>query len=311
MDFVGQLWEMNHTPEQQAARDARRVARLQGFVNLAQALPNRAQHLLWSLQQRDPEATGSPIGSQHPGQAAILAVRAALASYDLPVDMRFHYAGMRRYQGHGAHHVSEGIVTVQASFRTLSGVQRTVDIPVIVHAGQVLEPAVVIENGAMHVIAQSTFDDLIDRGTIYQPVQSRETMFSPPPDQRPPQKWVPVARPGLFGIGPNNRMHTQAYVRAAIQGHHAGLPEFNAMRTAAQEDHMQPAERDLDQGVMLGDEVELKKDLHVAARDGQRWFIGRGTKGHVIRDVDGTGSYFHVHFPEISMTAKVSKGALR
>ena len=310
MDFYNQLWAVNHTDAARDARAARRQARAAAFSRIGEAVgETRVGQLTWALEPHDAEESshiGVPIGRQHPGYAAVLAVRNALAEYAMPVEYRTRYLGMTRYSGRGPYEVTDGEILVELSFRSLSGIDRFVDVPVRIIEGRVLEPAVLMDSGVCRTITQATLDDLLERGTFLAAVDDRRTMFSPPPDERRPKKIVPLIRPGLFGISPINKQLTASYVRAAVRGHCApGTMSFEA----AQSEHRDVGERKPPK-IAPGDSVTLKKAVDVTMRDGQRWHLSRGTKGEVQRDAASDGERYYVFFPEANITALVMGEAL-
>lgn len=317
MDLYGELHAMNHTPERVAARRSRRAARRDVFSFVGEAVGHNAQ-MDWALEHRD--RTGTPVGHQHPGLAAILAVRTAVAAFDLPGDFRTRYVGMKRFSGRGGHGITDGIINIELSFRSMTGVDRTVDIPVMVHEGRVLEPAVLVDQGEMRAIAKSTFDDLVSRGTFYAPVPARPTMYSPPPEARRPVKNNPIVRPGMFGTAPLNRALTAAYVRSAVRGQYVGpLLDFETARAAAAvvaEDARTraPAWDGEPEAAWVGaaaptDDVRLAHAVDVVDRGGGRWHLAKGTRGRIEHDIFGDGKAFYVAFPGIG-TFSVDDDAL-
>jgi hypothetical protein len=307
MDFMSWVNAINQSPARIAQRQAHRAQRLAAFSRIGEALAgSRAAQLSWALEPHDPQEEGGfPVGLQHPGQAAILAVRNAIAEYSIPVEVRTRFIGMQRYSGRGPHQMDDGEVVVEMSFRTLSGVDRFLYVPVRVINGHVLEPAFLIDRGVQRVMCQSTFDDLIKMGTFNAEIPQRETMYSPPPDQRQAPKTVPIVRPGMFGLSPINKQIKGQLIRSAIQNNYVEplRPLVQAMRDEAP-DHLDRAEMPPEK-IQAGDNVKLKKGVDIPGRDGFRWHLTKGTKGQVQRDMEGDGRYYYVYFPEVSFTARV------
>jgi hypothetical protein len=81
------------------------------------------------------------------------------------------------------------------------------------------------------------------------------------------------------------------------------LPEFEAMRKRPHE-HVDIGEQ-APPTIARGDKVRLKKGVDVAARDGQRWHLGAGTSGEVVRDIAGDGREYFIHFDEIGCTLRL------
>lgn len=309
MDFFQAVNTLNRNRaparrEQRAARNDAVYSRIRDAVG-----GGRAAQLSWALEAKDPESEmGTPIGRQHPGHAAVLAVRAALAEYQLPVEFRSRYVGMERYSGRGAHGMDDGVVSIEVAFRTLSGIDRVFDVPVIVHAGHVLKPVVLVDQtGEFRTIAQSTFDDIVERATFYGAAPERRSMFSPPPAERRAPVVVPIVRPGMFGLSPINKQLTAGYVRSAMRGHNvADMPSFAHAKAAAGDDGTSSGVREWDDEefrdagerelpeIQQGASVKLKGAADLVGRDGQRWHFEGGTKGCVVRDAEGDGRFFIV-----------------
>lgn len=147
----------------------------------------------------------TPLGQQHPGLHAVTYVREALGRFELPSQVHLRYTGMNRTSGSGAHGMSDGIVWVRAEFASQSGARHAVDVPVVVHDRRMVEPQVLLHHGRARVLAQSTFDDIVDNAEVYRSQPDRSHMFSPPPSQetRERQRYEPPAvstNSGMFGV---------------------------------------------------------------------------------------------------------------
>lgn len=305
MDFFGDVNARNFSRERVEARSLRRMQRSAIFRATLQDAGTRNAQMAWALQPRNPdEDPGFQIGSQHPGQAAIIAVRQTLSEFNLPTEMRARFIGMHRYSGRGAHAIDDGVVNIEVAFRSLSGVDHAIEVPVNVHNGRVLAPVMFLDRGEFRAMTQTAFDDILDRSTFLADAPNRVNMFSPPPEDRRPPIRTPIVRPGMFGFSPINKQLTAAYVRSAISGHYVtDLPAFNAMREDPP-DHIQPGERP-PPSIGPGDKIRLKKGIDVVARDGQRYHLTSGTSGEVLRDIAGDGFEYYVRFPEIAYVARV------
>jgi hypothetical protein len=314
MDLYGNLWAINNTPDRIRARQLKR-ARRKALVHdrIGDAIGDTRcmqAAVQWNMHSRDPgDAVGVPIGSQHPNQAAILAVRDALSEYRLPLSYETRPVGFVRESGHGAHAMTDGTIVVEVAFRSLSGIDHTVDVPVIVTASRVLEPVCLIDQGIVKAMAQETFDEILDERTFHAAVPDRRTMFSPPPEERRPPVQMPLVRPGMFGFGPTNRLMTAGFVQSAMRGQYvADMPSFSTARVAMEEDapdHRQWAERPVP-GIRAGDKVTLRQGIDVVGRDGQRWHLTAGTEGQVQRSMCGTDDCYYVFFPEMGWSAKIN-----
>lgn len=134
---------------------------------------------------------------EHPGVPAIMLVREALSQFEIPSRVEVAYKGMNRVSGHGQHHLTDGLINVQATFNSLSGHKHVIDVPVIVHGGYMVFPEVFVHQGATEVMAQSAFDELLRRGDVHTKVQDRKNMFSPHVEPNP-RDYVPAVGTGLF-----------------------------------------------------------------------------------------------------------------
>lgn len=183
-----------------AARAARRNARLAQFAAIPAAVAEtRTARLNWALESREPGAElGVPVGDQHPGLAAVAAVRRAIAELSFPAETACRWVGTHRAAGSGAHRMTEGRVDVELTFTSPSGVKRAVLVPVMVHEGRVLTPSTFIQDGEFKLISQAVFDEFLERNTLTRAELDRRTMFSPPPDQRVHHPARPVVRPNLY-----------------------------------------------------------------------------------------------------------------
>lgn len=143
----------------------------------------------------------------HPGAAALLVVREALADYELPSPPKLRYRGMRRNHnaehGHGAdskHDLNDGVVWVEATFRSKSGHNNTVDVPVLVHDAKHLEPEVMVHQGRVMVMAQSAFDEVVGNTEVYDRIRARQHVFSVAETKGAAERGVEKrVNEGLFG----------------------------------------------------------------------------------------------------------------
>lgn len=155
---------------------------------------------------------------------------------------------MTRYSGHGAAAMTDGVINVEVNFRSLSGVRKVLDVPVMVHEGHVLPPVMLYVEGRAQVFSQSTLDDVIEHATFTRAEDARRSMFHPPPEQYQ-RRVVPVVHPGMFGGG-----QPASSMTAAKDGGHG-------------------------QG-----EVSLNQDLYFVTAGGARIELPKGRKGRVMRD---------------------------
>lgn len=163
------------------------------------------------------------IPTQETGLRAIAMASQVLSNYVLPNKPSLRYSGVHKAKTAKKGGITDGVVTVNASFRTPSGVTTAFDMPIEIRAGEILEPSVVVFNGVPKIIAQSTFDHMSDIGTFYQNSQDRSIYGSPlTNDQAKHTSRIKSKRinKGLFS-SPSNRLA----VKDAIAGKHAQLQD--------------------------------------------------------------------------------------
>jgi hypothetical protein len=240
---------------------------------IQKAMNTKQAETAWDLGDIDLERR--PLDQrEHPGAAAILLVREAMAQFEIPSEVSLTYKGMRRASGHGQHHLTDGLIEVNADFRSISGTKHHVNVPVIVHGGYMVFPEVFQHEGQTHVMAQSAFDEILKRGNVYQKMQDRKNMYSPHLEERSSPAPVPAVGNGLFGV-------------------HA---------SSKQADHtphgLDPAERDHSRQHQPGDKVKLSNEIQARLRGGSRIVYTAGTEVTVIRDMAGDGYTYYCEFPD-------------
>lgn len=406
MDLMADLIAYNSSPEQVRARQARREVRartLYANIGLAAGLPSAVDRARgespvaelesamdraasgWNIPAEEKVNVGEAIGNQHPGAAALMVVRQALGDYRIPTRIELRYHGMKRASGHGGFAVDEGVVFIQGTLHSLSGPRHHVDFPVVVRAGRVLQPSVLIHQGTPRIITQHTLDDIIGGGEFTASVPDRHNMFAPPPEKNaaPSTRRVPLINPGMFKVKPSRML-----INSAVRGVYAGDEEDEEADAEIHETiedesvltHRAIMELSAELGLGYGEVVALldahgvsgaAEQLEIAARgvrafyspdqagglvrpgqegwnipgadgshldvgerpvadllapgqtvtakSGIRWrdrgavayTIPKGTRGQVVRDVDGAGRAYLVHWPELGYSVPVPAEALR
>lgn len=142
-------------------------------------LVTRANKLVWDLS-KDKTDDYRKI-ELSPNLEAIQFVGEILSEFEFPIAPRLFYAGMRRKSGTG-NQIDEGQIWVRAELVSATGIKDEFTIPIEVSDGHMLPPSLVINDGTVNIIAQSTFDEILDRITSYREVPFRRHMFSPGPD---------------------------------------------------------------------------------------------------------------------------------
>lgn len=228
----------------------------------------------WNIDDAAELETRSVDTGVHPSVAAMQFVRDALSDYDIP-SVKLRYTGMKRMgTGRlGDTSFQDGVITVQAELASLSGIKQFIDVPVIVRAGKMVYPEVMLHNGSPRVMAQSTFDDLIEQVNIYELEPERKNMFVPPSDS---------------GGSGRMRIRTQeSWLRSAAQLGASDTPS-----------HLDPAERDRSGHLKPGQTVTVANELHVVNRGGGKLHVPAGSKGTIIRDMFGDDSCYYVELNE-------------
>lgn len=244
-----------------------RSKKLQSLIH--QALHGKSADL-WDLS----ELEHRPLSPhEHPGQTAIMLVREALRQFEIPSQVKLTYQGMKRLSGHGQHHLSDGVIIVNAEFQSLSGHNHHVDVPVIVHSGYMVFPEFFRDQqGGLSVMAQSAFDEMLRRGNVYEKIRDRRNIYSPHVESIPDD-----AQPRI-----QNHMFHNAERKQADHSPHG----------------LDPAERDLSDNYSPGDKVSLSDDYEVRIRGGSRVVYPAGTQVTVIRDMQGDGYLYYCEFPD-------------
>lgn len=325
------------------AKKARKEVRREMFGDrLRNALAPKEAATQWDLN--DLNLDHEPIGVMHPGAAAVQYAREALTEFQVPSQINLKYAGMKRKSGSGAHRMSEGVVWVDGSFRSMSGVQHHFDVPIIVRQGHMVYPEVIVHNGRPRIMAQSTFDDIAGTGEIYRDDPDRKHMYAPPPnahdeERRKQQPSHPTQSTGLFGLtatlrgyrkdaqieeipgaegGSTMQQQLEEVERLLDRGsdrktmweleqiQHGLKEQLGKQSKAASHDGLDEAERDRDEMLQPGQEVSLNTDVQFRNRGGTIHTLSAGTKGTIIRDMLGQGDVFYVQFE--SCKAPVNKG---
>jgi hypothetical protein len=139
----------------------------------------RADKLVWDLG-KDRTDDYRRIEGNHRLEA-VQFIGEILSEFDFPITPRLFYAGMKRKSGSG-NQIDEGQIWVRAELVSTTGIKDEFTIPIEVTNGKMLPPSLVINDGNVSIIAQSTFDSILDRITAYRDVPFRRNMFSPGPD---------------------------------------------------------------------------------------------------------------------------------
>lgn len=187
-------------------RLARRAERLGDMNKVAESVPTRS---------------ASKITTQNAGLQAVTLVRDMFNNYNLPRSPALSYSGIRgARKASDSSKLEDGVVTVYAEFKTPSGVNVGLEVPVEIRHGELLEPSIVVHDGAPRVIAQSTFDDIVSRSCLHEELPVR-SMYSAPMEKAQADRMygnrtkIVTTMPGMFKFESTKRA-----IRAAVHGTH-------------------------------------------------------------------------------------------
>ncbi len=288
----------------------------------------------WTLNHDALETRPLPDGI-HPGLSAVMLVREALSEYNIPSHVDVTYKGMKRLSGSGAHHLTDGVLTCRATFRSLIGKKHEIDIPVIVHRGYMVYPEVFQDQGRIEVLAQSAFDEMLMQANVKQKMQDRLNMYSP--HVFPVDLSEPKVQPGMFGVVASSALSAAARwvmqnpqaVLTAIQAAPAvlntlgalvqkvrsgniqlpdaeallaAMPQLKEMAMNKQATHtphgLDPAERDRSDRLHPSQVVKLQSDVEVRLRGGSHVVYPSGTEVMIVRDMSDEGLIYYCEFPD-------------
>lgn len=180
------------------ARASRRTARLNSYKALEGTLEKREA------------MTDDKITTQNAGVKAVAFVRDILNAYRLPGHPQLSYSGVRNGRtAANSSRLTDGVVTINASFKTYSNVGISFDVPIEINGGKLQEPSVIVHDGQARIIAQSTFDALVERSTIQDTLPVRELYSSPMPHQIAKDLYAnrikqPRLNRGMFSVSANS-----------------------------------------------------------------------------------------------------------
>jgi len=114
-------------------------------------------------------------------KASIKVAEDIFSQFDFPLPPKISYNNSRdvKYSNVNPKDVISGIVILNCKIATVSGMSEQFEVPVSVVRSEVIPPSVLIHNGRMPIIAQSTIDAIVQRSSSYELPPVRE-MYSPP-----------------------------------------------------------------------------------------------------------------------------------
>ena len=117
---------------------------------------------------------------QEPQLAGRQAIANLLDSMSLPCGYEVYYKGTQRQSGLGGHGISEGELQYQVAVRSRSGAKHFIDVPVNVRGGTVETPSVMFYSNTPMIIAQSSFNRIIEAAEFKEKIPARPNMFAYP-----------------------------------------------------------------------------------------------------------------------------------
>ena len=102
----------------------------------------------------------------HPHQEACTFVGGIFSEFDAHGRIGLRVVNTRRIAGRGAHGITDGEITVQVDLKPLKGMHQSVEVPIQVRSGYMYAPSTLYHEGVPHIIAQSSIDDILERGEI-------------------------------------------------------------------------------------------------------------------------------------------------
>lgn len=281
------------------ATAARRAMRLDKFADLKNAFGGHEAKMR--------------LTSQNVGQAAISMVREILDQYSLPNRPNLGYSGIRAARLASNNKIDGGVITVHAEFRTRTGVNVGIDVPVEVREGQLIEPSVVVVNGSPRIIAQSTFDDIVSHNTFKEQARIRPIYSAPLTSEQNAaelehRREQTRVNKGLFSASKNREVLRNIVAGKAAQYVEHDYESFDPARNVDPEDFLQPAEQE--DGLQPGDTTSLSEAVEVRNRGGGVEEYSSGSKVTIVRDMAGDGTVYVVEFDD-GLQAIVESGLLK
>lgn len=172
---------MSHYDNFLKSRHAKRINNNKHIKNAMRGITPRTADLIFDLSNRDDNRVDI---NRRANIKAIELVSDLIGSFHLPVRPILEYHGMVKEATDNGGNITDGVVKVGATIRTLMGSKVNIDIPVIVRNGSLVEPAVFFFDQAPYVMCGPALDDLVTRGALRKEMQPRG-MYDPPGDLMP------------------------------------------------------------------------------------------------------------------------------
>lgn len=122
----------------------------------------------------------------HPGQAAALYVSDTLGEFHLVGSLSAHMTRMDRTAGSGGHGITDGTIFIDVDLYPVGGMSQTVEVPVQVRRGYMLQPGLMYHHNVPYIIAQSSINEIMDAAALgKEPEFERPHMFAFPMKSQP------------------------------------------------------------------------------------------------------------------------------
>jgi hypothetical protein len=199
------------------------------------------------------------LGVQHsPQLAGRMAIANLLDTMSLPRGYEVFYKGTHRSSGLGGHGIEDGELQYQLKLRSRSGAQHFIDIPLVVRAGQVETPSIMYYGNQPMIIAQSSFNRIIEAAEFKEKIPDRSNMYSLP----------------------NGKVEGEVYrwqrgIRASA--------DADADTEGGGEAEVLPSREEVMREFAPTSRVKLTREFVYIGRGGQRFHMDKGMKGTVVR----------------------------
>lgn len=153
----------------------------------------------WNIEENS--ASDNKVTSKSVYKKAVTFARDFLNNFNVGgrVDIKFNTVRNASYTEKGI--IENGDINLDVQIRTLSGVKIKGELNIPIRSSQLLEPSVIIINGNARVIAQSTFDDIVKRGTFKRNrFKGPEQLVNPELLKRYQNNEYPYVNFGEFGV---------------------------------------------------------------------------------------------------------------
>lgn len=235
------------------------------------------------------------LTKQNLGTKAIDYVHSYLSEFALPGTPKLSYMNARVASSVDSYDVDSGTIVVAATMHTPSGIRVDFDVPLNIINGQFLEPSMIVVNGEPRVLAQSTFDSLMQSCSIYD-IKPDRKLYSPPSET---SSRLILRRPssGMFNTTTFRQLvSSKSYKSDDITDGCVILHETSSRSAGMFDDSLDPGESHSSRATE--GHGTLAEELEVKDRGGVMYTYPKGTKVTILRDHTGDGEQCVVRFPD-------------